>query len=226
MSGPDLTPLFQIHEATIFNAWWTPYLVYQSFRIARGWQRAVTSGLPIGSERNWHENLTTVGRFLLDHPIPSWISQPECWWSEIIVIFKPDFSNSPPTLDLADPIKYLGICAALLITAELARDRTLSQDEDPPLGPFSDLYPYILRRWDIDHSASLPELPVPALFQKIFTDWADHKVNFVSHPDDLQPAQARHTTQRAHRRQGTPSPPGPDHVAMPVRAAGMTRGCS
>jgi hypothetical protein len=201
ISGPDLTPLFQIHQAILFDTWWTPYLVYQAFRIARGWKRAVTSGFPEGSEKNWNENFTTVGRFLLDHPIPPWISMSDSWWSEIIVIFKPDYSSSPQTVDLAEPAKYLGIAVSILIAAELALDHRLPQGHNPPLGAFSDLYPYILRRWEIDHNARLGNLPVPASFQNLFTEWADRKIDFVNHSDNPQPARVRQALQHSHRRQ-------------------------
>jgi hypothetical protein len=45
---------------------------------------------------------------------------------------------------------YLGAAASVLITAEMARNRILPAEDRILLGTFSDLDPYILRRWDMN----------------------------------------------------------------------------
>jgi hypothetical protein len=178
-TGSDLTPLFTAHRAVIFDALWTPYLEYLGGAAARAWGRAVHSGLPAASEESMTEDFTAVGRFLIGHPEPPWLSICLSSRYEVVPLFSEDFAHPPALFRATNPTTYLGIAATILIITEMTRDRILPADSGRPLGTLSDLYPYILRRWDYDQDAQLPELPVPEDFQHLFNAWANKTANFI-----------------------------------------------
>jgi len=120
--------------------------------------------------------LTVVGRYLIDHPRTPWLT----WQSDMWPV---SFLSGPIERDIPrsrlDPVAYLGAAGILLITSEEKETRALPDEGPQKLGPLSDLYPYIARRWGAEPENELPELPVPEEFRQVFRDWADGKVNFV-----------------------------------------------
>jgi hypothetical protein len=200
-----LTRLFTAHNAVIFDILWIPYLEYLAGAAARAWSRAIHSGLPRASGATMLEDFTAVGQHLIDHAGPPWLSA--CLSSryeplsllgdaftgapssrrEPVSVPSEAFTGTPVAFKAMNPTTYLGIAAAILITAELTISRTLPADTGQPLGAFSDLYPYILRRWDYPQASPLPDLPVPRQFQHLFRSWANQKTNFVKYTDKLSP---------------------------------------
>lgn len=185
--GGDLTPLAQAHQAVIFSALWTPYLVYLAGAAARGWGRAVHSGLPRASQDTFDEDFTAIAEFVLENPEPPWASVCLAARYEPVSLFTDDQAHLPAWYKPCGAAAYLGGAVTILITAEATRGRTLSAKDDQPLGAFSDLYPYILRRWDIDADAGLPDLAVPGHFQRLFAAWADKSINLISSDADPHP---------------------------------------
>jgi NACHT domain len=182
-TGSDLTPLFTAHRAVIFDAVWVSYLEYLTGAAARAWGRAVRSGLPGATEESMSEDFTAVGKFLIGHPGPPWLSVSPSSRYEPVSLFENigDLAGTPVLLKATNPAMYLGIAAAILITAEMTRNRILPADGGPPLGAFSDLYPYILRRWGYQQNTQLPELPVPEKFQRLFRAWAARQTDFIGY---------------------------------------------
>jgi hypothetical protein len=178
-TGSDLTPLFTAHRAVIFDALWVPYLEYLGGAAARAWRRAVHSGLPEASEESMTEDFTAVGQFLIDHPEPPWLSICLSSRYEVVPLFSEGLTHPPALFRATNPAAYLGIAASILIIAEMTRDRILPADSSRPLGALSDLYPYILRRWDYEQDGQLPALPVPEYFQQLFREWASNATNFI-----------------------------------------------
>ena len=178
-SGSDLSPLFTAHHAVIFNALWTSYLDYLVGAAARAWGRAVHSGLPQASEETISEDFAAVGRFLVDHPDPPWLSIHFPSRYEPVSLFdKDDFTPGLSLFEAKDPIAYLGAAAAILIAAEITRHRILPEEGDLSLGAFSSLYPYISLRWGNEGVSQLPQLPVPERFQYLFRTWATRNIDF------------------------------------------------
>jgi hypothetical protein len=178
--GSDLTPLFTNHHAIIFNAMWTPYLNYLAGAATRAWGRAVHSGLPRATDETMTEDFIAVGEFLVSHPGPPWLSICLSSRWEPVSLFNEDFIDKSATpFKAKNPIAYLGIAAAVLITAEITRDRMLPVNNGSPLGDFNELYPYILRRWDYEGDSQLPDLPVPGHFQHLFRAWANREADLV-----------------------------------------------
>jgi hypothetical protein len=181
LPGSDLTPLITAHQASIFGALWTPYLVYLTGTAARAWRRALHSGLPTASQDTLDEDFTAVGRFLLNHPKPPWASICLATRYEAVTLFNKEHAVLPALYKTRDATAYLGAAVSILTTAEATRDRILPAKDQQPMGSFSDLYPYILRRWGIDPQAELPSLPLPQYFQHLFAAWADKTVNFINY---------------------------------------------
>jgi hypothetical protein len=180
--GSDLTPLFTAHRAVIFDAVWVPYLEYLAGAAARAWRRAVHSGLPGATEESMSKDFTAVGQFLIDHPSPPWLSACLSSRYEPVSLFEDftgDRTGTAALFKATNPATHLGIAATILITAEMTRNRILAADGASPLGAFSDLYPYILRRWGYKQNTQLPELPVPEQFQSLFKAWAAQQTDFV-----------------------------------------------
>lgn len=178
--GSDLTPLFTGHRATIFDAIWTPYFEYLAGAASRGWGSAVHSGLPITSDQHIDEDFAALGNWLVNHPCPPWLSVNTATRYEALGLFhSTEFIARPGRFQTANPATSLGIYTALLITAEMTRYKTLEDNGNAPLGAYSDLCPYILRRWDRQPDAPLPELPVPEHFQRLFTAWANKEICFI-----------------------------------------------
>jgi hypothetical protein len=182
--GQDLTPLLTAPHSVIFDIWWLGYLEYLAGAATRAWGRAVHSGLPRASAQDMREDFTAVGQYLISHPEPPWLAIYVPSRYEPVGFFNTDFADPPAFFKTTDPVTYLGTAATVLILAEMARDRTLPAGGDPPLGSFCDLYPYILRRWDYEPNAKLPELPVPERFQRLFKAWAVKDADFVASPAD------------------------------------------
>jgi hypothetical protein len=182
-TGSDLTPLFTTHRAVIFNAMWISYLDYLVGAAARGWGRALHSGLPGVSEESMSSDFAAVGQFLIDHPDPPWLSMSQSSRFEPVSLFSNAEYIVPSSglFEAKDPIIYLGAVASVLITAEMTRNRILPTEDRIPLGAFSDLYPYILRRWDYEQDTQLPEIPVPERFQCLFRTWATQRTNFIKY---------------------------------------------
>jgi hypothetical protein len=181
-TGSDLTPLFTIHRAIIFGAMWTPYLYYLVGAATQAWGRAIHSGLPRPSAGTMSEDFAAVGEFLVSHPDPPWLSLCLSSRWEPVSLFSDEFADeSAAPFKVTDAITYLGIAAAVLIAAEITGNRILPATSRPPLGEFSDLYPYILRRWDIERDAQLPDLPVTQHFQQLFRSWANKETDLVEH---------------------------------------------
>jgi len=185
-TGSDLTPLFTNHHAVIFDALWTSYLDYLVGAATRGWGRAVHSGLPRASEESMSEDFAAVGQFLIDHPEPPWLSvRLSSRWEPVSLFAQDDSVSGTGLFEARDPIIYLGAVGAILIAAELTRNRVLAAEGGPPLGAFSNLYPYILLRWGHEQDAQLPELPVPEQFQCLFRNWATNNTDFIGNSAGL-----------------------------------------
>jgi hypothetical protein len=181
----DLSPLFTTHHAVIFNAMWTSYLDYLVGAAARAWGRAVHSGLPRASEESISEDFAAVGRFLIDHPNPPWLTIYLPSRYEPVSLFGgDDFIPSPGHFETKDSTVYLGATAAILIAAEMTRDRTLPEESGNPLGAFSSLYPYILLRWGHKQATQLPQLPIPGHFDRVFRNWATQDTDFIRYSAD------------------------------------------
>ena len=101
-----------------------------------------------------------------------------------VSLFNEDFTGAPALFKTSDQITYLGVAATILITAEMTRNRILPANSNQPLGSFSDLYPYILRRWGYEQDIQLPQLPVPERFQNLFRTWATRQTDFVKYSND------------------------------------------
>jgi hypothetical protein len=187
-TGSDLSPLFTTHHSVIFNALWTSYLDYLVGAAARAWGRAVHSGLPRATEESMSEDFEAVGRFLIDHPDPPWLSVDLPSRYEPVSLFGGD--DFTPALDLfeaKDPVTYLGAAAAILIAAEMTKNRVLPEEDSLPLGAFSSLYPYIMQRWGHEPDTYLPEIPVPDRFERLFRNWANQNIDFVGRSANYGP---------------------------------------
>jgi hypothetical protein len=192
-TGSDLTPLFNTHHSVIFDAPWLGYLEYLGGAAARNWGRAAHSGMPRATYETMSEDFTAVGQFLIGHPEPPWLSMrlqsrygPRY---EPVSLFAEEFRvmDPPACFNTTDPATYLGAAATILVIAEMTRNRILPADSARPLGSFSHLYPYILRRWGHQQDAKLPELPVTEQFQQLFKAWANQEVSFIRDPTDFEP---------------------------------------
>ena len=192
-TGSDLTPLFKLHNSVIFDAPWLGYLEYLGGAATRGWGRAARSGLPRATHEIMCEDFTAIGQFLIQHPKPPWLSmhlqsryrpryEPVSLFAEDSRVMKvaADFETTNPTT-------YLGTAATVLIIAEMTRNRILPADSIRPLGAFSALYQYILRRWGNQQDDELPELPVPERFQHLFRAWANRETDFIRDPTQSKP---------------------------------------
>jgi hypothetical protein len=183
----DLTPLITAHQAAIFGVLWTPYLLYLIGAAARGWGRAVHSGLPRADQDTLDDDFRAVGRWILGHPSPPWASICMTARYEPVNLFNEDEAHLPGLYTPKGEDAFLGAAASLLTAAEATRDRMLPAKGDDPLGSLSSLYPYILRRWNADPAAALPDLPLPAYFQRLFRAWADNQVDFIHHTNTPHP---------------------------------------
>jgi hypothetical protein len=185
--GADLTRLFQAHRAGIFGAIWIPYTVGIVGVAMRGLKPVLHSGLPWLTQKPLDEDFTAIGRYILRQPEPPWASICPATRYEPTGLFSRKVSNLPGMYKPSSPVAYLGGVVALLLTAEAMRDRTLPPKGEESLGTFSNLYPYILRRWDADPTAKLPDLSVPTQFQHLFREWANKNVDFIRRTDHPHP---------------------------------------
>jgi hypothetical protein len=185
--GTDLTQLLQAHQSSMFGAIWYPYLVGIVTAAMRGWKPVLRCGLPWMSLQTLDEDFAALGRYFLGQPEPAWATICLGTRYEPVGLFNEDYADPPGMYQTSDPVAYLGGAAALLLTAEATRDRTLPTKSDNCLGSFSDLYPYILRRWDADPAADLPDLPVPGYFQRLFRAWANKDVDLIRRTDRPHP---------------------------------------
>jgi hypothetical protein len=121
--------------------------------------------------------LATLGQYFVEHK-PPWITgnAVEIWPG----FFATHSSNDGQPARSLSPMPYLGAAITLLIAAEVASQRTPPAEGAQWLGPLSDLYPYILRRWNLYPDGELSSLPVPDSFGRLFYDWAAHRIDFVS----------------------------------------------
>jgi hypothetical protein len=117
-----------------------------------------------------------VGSYLTEHSGPPWPTGPVDDWSEYLWEEPRESSILRSSLN---PIAYFGAAATLLIVAESVVITELPGNSPQLLGPLSDLYPYIARRWGIGANDELADLPVAERFQQLFRDWADNKVNLA-----------------------------------------------
>lgn len=114
-----------------------------------------------------------IGEYLISNPEPPFAPSPPQPWSSTTEM------ASIATTATTDPITYLGTAACLLISSEATpADRRISQSK---LGL---LAPYTARRWKIGAADSLPELPIPERFQRLFREWADNKTDLLGPPQD------------------------------------------
>ena len=185
--GADLTQLLQAHRAGMFGAIWIPYMVSLVGCAMRGLKPVLHSGLPRLPQKPLDEDFTAVGEYILRQPEPPWASICFATRYEPAGLFSRKHSNPPGMYKASSPVAYLGGVVALLLTAEAMRDRTLPPKGEESLGTFSDLYPYILRRWDADPAAKLPDLPVPTHFQYLFRAWAHKNVDLIRRTDHPHP---------------------------------------
>ena len=169
-SGTDLTQLLQAHRAGMFGAIWIPYMVCIVGAAMRGLKPVLHSGLPGYSNSPLDEDFTACRQVHSSAAEPPWASICFATRYEPTGLFSSKLSNPPGMYKASSPVAYLGGVVALLLTAEAMRDRTLPPKGEESLGTFSDLYPYILRRWDADPAVKLPDLPVPTHFQYLFRD--------------------------------------------------------
>jgi hypothetical protein len=127
------------------------------------------------------EDFRSIGRHIARRPQPPWATGSEGFYPSF---FRADNNNNNAERserpEFSDRMVHLGSFATLFIMAE----RTINEDAQnlTPrlLGPLAAAYPYIARRWKLDHQAILPDLPVPKRFQTIFKDWANGKVDFTA----------------------------------------------
>jgi NACHT domain len=170
-----LLPLLQVQPTEIFDIRWGSYLVSHAYHLARGWSQPFYPGGPdFVSKAN--SDFGAVGRYLLAHPNPPWITGIAYGLSGFN--WEPDvrFQADSPRLD---PVTYLGTAATLLISAECTEPELTLDLGEWSAGPLNDLYPYIMNRVSTDTMDKLPELPVPVLFGELFRDWAQGNVNLV-----------------------------------------------
>ena len=185
--GADLTQLLQAHRAGIFGAIWIPYMVSIVGVAMRGLKPVLHSGLPWLPQKPLDEDFTAIGKYILRQPEPPWASICFATRYEPTGLFSRKLSNPPGMYKPSSAVAYLGGVVALLLTAEAMRDRTLPPKGEESLGTFSDLYPYILRRWDADPTVKLPDLPIPTHFQYLFRAWAHKNANFIRRTDRPHP---------------------------------------
>jgi hypothetical protein len=124
--------------------------------------------------RGDHDELNdfaAIGRYLLLHPEPPFVHGEAQAWTAF------DNDEGSVAADPAsDPITYLGVAACVLISTESVTLRRFPSDDPRHFGT---LRPYIARRWGLDSTTPLPELPIPENFRPLFQDWADGKVDFA-----------------------------------------------
>ena len=129
------------------------------------------------------EDFAAVGRFLIDHRDPPWLSiYLPSRWEPVSLFGGDDFVPNIDHFETKNPIIYLGAAAAILIAAEMTRNRALPEEDGLPLGAFSSLYPYILLRWGHEQDTQLPDLPIPEQFQRLFRTWATQNTDFIRYP--------------------------------------------
>ena len=172
-----LLPLLQIQPMNIFGLIWASHLLGKFYILAHGWDGYTDPDIRADAISDF----LIIGNHLINYPQLPWVTERADTWSSYPW-------SGPAAEDAAqahvDPIAYLGAAGTVLISAESgdsAPSRVL--DGDPSrLGPFSDLYPYLERRWSADPNLPLPDLPVPEEFKRTFRGWAEGRVNFTS-PD-------------------------------------------
>jgi hypothetical protein len=185
--GADLTVLLQAHQATAFSALWTSYLLYLAGAATRGWARSVHSGLPRATQDTLDEDFEAVGRYLASQSQPPWASVCPSTRYEPVPLFDEEQAHLPAAYQASSPVAYLGAAITVLLTAEVTRDRVLPPKGVEPLGAFTDLYPYILRRWGADPAAELPDIPAPTHFQRLMREWANNNADFIQVTDSQHP---------------------------------------
>ncbi len=129
--------------------------------------------------------VTAIGKYLIAHPEPPWVSAPRGarrLSSSIASLL--DLTTSLPTLDEdgnvgAAALLCIGIELAGPVATKLAGPSVLELERGPRSEP-SPLW-YIARRLTGEAYVigELPDLAVPAEFRQLFRDWAGHRVDFV-----------------------------------------------
>ncbi len=173
-----LLSLLQVQPTEIFDIRWGSYLVSHAYHLARGWSQAFyPGGQDFVSKAN--SDFGAVGRYLLDHPNPPWITGIAQGLSGFN--WEPDdrASGDNPVLG---PITYLGAAATLLISAECTEPELILEPREWSTGPLKDLCPYIMNRASTGTMDELPELSVPTPFGELFRDWARGNVNLTRRP--------------------------------------------
>jgi hypothetical protein len=154
----------------IGNGAWFPVLPAYFRILARGsdWEGHINYGI---------RALTECGAYLITHPDPPWIIGNVHPWSGSDYWRNESEEHQPGHLA---PDCYLGGAAVGLMSIEQEPLAALTalEGQAANLGSFSSLYPYIERRANGTRS-TLPDLPVPELFQELFRDWANRKVSLV-----------------------------------------------
>lgn len=167
-----LLPLTDVQSAGVFGITWTGYFVNAIYELAHGDTDPYYPGTRDALFKAI-EDLKGLGRYLITHPRPPWITGLAEGWHDY-------FGDVPPKKHIPqtwlDETAYLGAAAALLISIENTETKMLPSE--PQLGPLRELHPYIENRCGDSHG-ELPELPIPDGFRQIFYAWAANKLSFT-----------------------------------------------
>jgi hypothetical protein len=172
-----LSPLLQSTPESIFQQGEEIYLLEEVLIAVRGTAREMDPA----RAREATASLTAVGRHLITSPKPPWVTG----YSFDTVYHYQVGTESARNQIMPDPVTYLGVAAAVLISIEasILRISVLSETGECFSSPFDGLNPYIRCRIS-GNRRRLPDLPVPEEFKQVFRDWAEGKADFtVPAPD-------------------------------------------
>ncbi|MET9819912.1 NACHT domain-containing protein [Streptomyces sp. NPDC006355] len=150
------------HPAGIFGLIWGPYLLTRVIRILRANQTEFPSVA---------RDMESVGRYLIRHPNPPWLSAQRTMWADF-VRERPD--DDSPELT---PEAFLGAAVLFLAVVEHSGNVGIRPERPQDLGCLSGLHPYFMKRLGIRDDAVLQPLPLPQEFQPVFERWAAKELN-------------------------------------------------
>jgi len=145
---------------------------------------SLDEGWPAFGEPGLVEQLTALGEYLIDRPVPPWIhSDPSRWDDGLDPFDEPSFFRGKP--GPLNQMAYLGAAAMLSILEEVSPGQAPSKRR---LGPMHHIAPYLAHRRGLGLRTDLPGLLVPECFKQTFRDWAGGRVDFTE--PDREPDQA------------------------------------
>jgi hypothetical protein len=138
--------------------------------------RELISADPISSESVVVQDLTAIGEYLQIKPELPWVA--DINKSLTISLQTADQPRRDGSSIYLSKATYLGAAAVITIIAE-SRENGMRWTR-AEFGQLLRLYPYLVRRHNpFGSSGELPDLPVPAEFEKLFRFWADGKINLI-----------------------------------------------